>query len=470
MSREKYDLNSISKIFDLTHQNEIAFVNKYKGVSISYSQVFKDVEKQLVIIKEYGPEKGKKILLFLDSGYQFVIGLFAIIVSGNIPVLVNTKLKEELKSIDEQCDFILSNENYFQYLSNYFNLHHNRLIQTFEEAQVESTRDNLSKINFLSHDTMLILFTSGSTGQPKWVEKTFENILLELDFLAELLSMSQGELVLPLVPAFHIYGILYCVFLPLYVGATIQLDIPFSPMGIYEDGIKQGANYLVGNPSLYSALKPFLGNEKEEDQLKYLISSTMPLDTDLIEDFFNKKNWRIIEFYGSTETGGIAYRKFYKNHSWKFFPYVQYQNNSKDSILTICSPCITPQKEKWYSTGDVVELHENSEFQLLGRVNQLVKIAGNRVSTLEVEKILKQHNHVIDAAVIGDKGKGLSGEELIAFICLNGNKDLTIKELKKYCSKKLAEFKIPKHFCFVEKIPRGENSKILYGKLKEWIE
>lgn len=463
--RKEIDLKSISKIFDPQYQNKRAFLNQANSISITYKQLSEDVFRFADKIQQKVNGRDNKILLFLNSGYSFVVSLFAVILTKNSAILVNTKLKEELKSLE--FDYLISEKSLFQYFQKYKSIDEDKCID-YTNVDTKIINHNFTDCKVSAEDTLLYLYTSGSTGSPKLVEKTFENILVELELLVQILEMSENDVVLPLVPTFHIYGLLYAVFLPLYKGACIRLDIPFSPAAVIEDGIEKGVHYIIANPTILSALKTFLTKEKTQSRLKYIISSTMPLETEVIVDLYNKQNWKVLEFYGSTETGGIAYRKYYENTDWNFFSYIDFKLD-EEFCLDIQSPGLSPHNKEWYSTGDIIEVKKDNRFSLMGRVNQLVKVAGNRVSTVEIENYLKKHPSIKDAVVIGNKAKGIIGEDLIAIIVLEENKLLTVSELKKYCKQKLADFKIPKVFHFVNQIPRGDNGKTLYSKVKDLI-
>ncbi len=465
---EIYKLSYISKIFDSKYESKRAFYDYLYDKQITYFEIKEKVFKLATLIKNTFNSKGENVLLFLNSGVSFVIGLYAIILSGNVPLLVNNKLKSELSDLSGFYKYIVSDSSNYKYLKQFIDVNDANLVS------VDNLSDDI-KISselvyeFKSSDKMLYLFTSGSTGQPKLVQKTFLNMMVEVEFLQTLLHTNEDDMYLPLVPSFHIYGLLFTVLLPLYVGGSIRIDVPFSPSGIVEDGLLKNANIVIANPTQYMSIIDFMRPYLTEDfaHIKYCISSTMAIDTDIVEQFYSKYGIRIVEVYGSTETGGIAYRKFYENSFWRFFPYVEWSTTAEDNVLEVLSPAVSLSENSssnWYVTGDIIE--GGSEFTLLGRINQIIKTAGNRVSALEVENVIKHFTGVADVVVVGAKLSDLRGESIIAYIVPTDFGSISfIKHLKEYCYEKLPDFKVPKYFVILNSIPRGANNKVLFNEL-----
>ena len=473
MQNSQFHLHELFTGFLPENQDKGVFYWQYKNEEMAYRELWQKVQKIIALIREKIPEKHKTVLLFLDSGLSFVSGLLAVLYSQNIPILVNNKLKQELQHLEKLSDYIITDNDNVKHLSQYCSESslEKKLINIMPSAEFLIREISDCKIDQAVEidETMLYLFTSGSTGQPKLIKKTYFNIHTEIKYLLQLLEVTSDNLFLPLVPSFHIYGLLFEVLLPLAACARIRLDIPFSPLSIIEDGLLKNANYLIGNPTIYLGMREFIRDftHKDFSHIKYLVSSTMALDSEAVMDFKQKVNINILELYGSTETGGIAYRKYYNNKSWKFFPYVKWQITEPDQVLELKSPCLSEMegsKPDWYNTRDVIKIAD--DFDILGRVNQIIKVGGNRVSALEVENIIRKVPVVIDAVVIGTKTPDLRGETMAAYIvCKTRDNDVNLTRVKEFCRQNLPEFKIPKIYRIVDSIPRGTNSKVLYKKL-----
>lgn len=494
--QQQYKFKDIAKIFDEAYKDKPIFYYYSKDEQITYGKVFEDVVSlSRKLRSKFNQSKGKNILLFLDSGFNFVKGFYAILFSGNVPILVNNKLKETLQSLEKLYDYVLTDEKNRKHLDKYQSLDDDRMLILDSIDKETTSHTEYTERVVSANDKMLYLFTSGSTGNPKLVEKTYSNMMIEVAFLKGLLKTDNRDLYLPLVPSFHIYGLLFSVLLPLYIGGSIRLDLPFSPSGIIEDGLIKNSNIIVGNPTQYISISKFFNDYEKSDfkHIKYCISSTMAIDSEIITKFYKEAGIKIIEVYGSTETGGIAYRKYYDSPYWKMFPYINYNidqdyenevedTKDKTGVLELDSPALSKQNssnnaDKLFSTGDVIELCDDNtddkSFTLLGRVNQIIKAGGNRVSAIEVENTVKKCSEVKDAVVIGLRTSGLRGESIVAYVELsNGDKceTVSIKEIKNYCRNKLPDFKIPKTFVVLPSIPRTNNGKVLYKKLPSVID
>jgi len=471
MSSNTYRLSDLAKIFDTDYHLKPVFYDSIHDTKITYGEVYHAIYQLAGHIQNICHEPKTSMLIFLENGVTFAISFYAIILSGHQPVLVNSQLKRELASLNSLYNYVITDEKNYQHLSQYTDLSNKKVIK------VDANKTEVDNIKFSdvkqSQDTMLYLFTSGSTGEPKFVAKTYANIMIELQYLQQLLNVEFGDIYLPLVPSFHIYGLLLTLLLPLFSGGIIRSDIPFSPKNILADGMNH-AHFVIANPTYYSAMKALLDDCKDFDysQIKCCISSTMPLDSQVVLQLHHDLNIPVMELYGSTETGGIAYREYYLNQNWTFFPHVHWRTDI-DHVLEITSPTVSKSEKgnltdsnEWYSTGDIIEAIGKHSFQLLGRVNQIVKVAGNRVSLIEVETVIKKSGLVDDIVIVGESTQGLEGEILVAYITTQErDAKLLRKQLKQFCRTEIPPFKVPKKFIELDIIPRGVNGKVLFHQL-----
>jgi len=467
MQNSKLQAKTLFKLLDPDFASFPAFIDHSQSTILTYQELFYKAAAVSLALKAK-PFKQVKILLFLDSGINFVAAFYGILLSGNYPLLLNNKLKEELRHLNGLFSFAVSDHKNLNHLKHFSAISDQTLLNMDEI--ISSSAVYPEPINFDADTVAAYLFTTGSTGKPKLIEKTFHNLWVEVSFLQQFLQVQPGEVFLSLVPTFHIYGLLFGVILPFYAGAAVRSDIPFSPMSMIEDGIlKPDTRYMIGNPTQYGAIHEFLNSQPFQtvSQLKYLISSTMAMDSQLLDIYANRYHLNTLEIYGSTETGGIAYRKYAENQKWFFFPYIRYQAPPPNQVLEIQSPALSlspDQQSEWFLTGDVVQ--GDNPFELLGRVNQIIKVGGNRVSALEVEKVILDSGLVNDVAAVGISTQDLRGESLAAYVVpVNSTDPLFLKKLKSYCREKLPDFKIPKYFVSLIAIPRGPNHKVLFKDL-----
>ncbi|OHD60802.1 MAG: hypothetical protein A2096_10245 [Spirochaetes bacterium GWF1_41_5] len=449
------------RLFIPDHSGQAVFQDIKNNCIINSGEIFKDI---CAVISACSKEHGKA-LLFLDSGRSFLSALFGCLASGIKPVLINNKLRQEISLLAGLYDFIITNQEYYEIIREYAAPDTRYLL-------VDSLAPGIADYSVLpsvdSSDTALYLFTSGSTGAPKLVAKTFDNLYHETAALADFFKIRSSDIFYPLVPAFHIYGLLFEVLLPLFCGSSIILNAHFSPTFTFEKIIQEKkATVIIASPLHFQTMSGFLDSYKKDDFtfFRHCVSSTMAMDVALAESFYRKLGMIITEIYGSTETGGIAFRRYAHNSRWKFFDFVSHRLD-RENVLSVSSPTVSLPEggESWYATGDVIE--GDRQFNLLGRVNQIIKSAGNRVSAVEIENALKKSGLVNDAAVIAKKCGGLRGEAAAAYVVPAAANEHIIEELKKaMCN--LPEFKRPHFYKIMNEIPRGPGGKVFYKNLPE---
>jgi len=318
------------------------------------------------------------------------------------------------------------------------------------------TQNNINEfmgIENLSLDTKLLFFTSGSSGFPVGAFKTKQNLENEVKSLCEVLSQRSIKKVIVTVPFVHIYGILVGLLLPLELrDITLVVKEDFLPYEIIEE-TKDGNCLVVTTPVFIKALAKLSENKPIENSL--FISSTAPLSREDVVVFHEKYNCDVMQLFGSTETGGIAY-KFNDNIIWK--PLKGVDIATKDNKLNVVSPFVSeylltnciqkiPQP---YQTEDIVTIQEDG-FILLGRSNKLIKIAGKRISALQIEKILEEIPEVTKAIVeLVYKKELLRSEQIV--ITLETSQKIDKKVLKEKISEYYGVITIPFQVKYVDKI------------------
>ncbi|HEY9189335.1 MAG TPA: AMP-binding protein [Sulfurovum sp.] len=307
----------------------------------------------------------------------------------------------------------------------------------------------------------LMYFTSGSTGHPVAALKTKKNIESEVSVLIDLLEKYKIKKVIVTVPFIHLYGTLFGLMFPLIKGIDIVLKEHFLPhelLNMIDDN-----SMVVTTPLYIKALNKL--SEKKDLSHSIFISSTGPLDSENIIAFNQQYRSDIIQIFGSTETGGIAY-KINDDTLWKPFEYVDISTNENNE-LKVNSPFVSPvlyedRLKQTYSeiqTFDYIE-QEPSGFKLIGRSSKIFKLAGKRYSTIQVENILEKVDGINKALVFVElENDSLRGEYLD--ITLETKKAFSAKEIKKILQCNLSNLKFSIKLTIVEKIPINQIGKKL---------
>lgn len=311
--------------------------------------------------------------------------------------------------------------------------------------------------------TAVVLYTSGSTGNPVRLAKRFDQLDAELAAHAELWPLA-GSCVISQVSHQHIYGLLTGVLHPLCAGVPFCGDECRYPevliTRLQEAGDAGLAPVVVSSPAQLSRLPEHLPWNEAPPPCR-VFSSGAPLATEHAQGTERLLQAPVIEIYGSTETGGIAQRRQMQDSIWQALPGVEL--SFVDERLALRSPFLaTPQS--WWQQPDRVAPTTDG-FELLGRADRLVKIAGKRVSLDHIERALAAIPEVTEARCV-DLGR--TDGRLGVVVALHdefiphrhdSRHDL-IQRLRAHLSRYLERVVIPRYWRFVDALPSNAQGKL----------
>jgi acyl-coenzyme A synthetase/AMP-(fatty) acid ligase len=446
--------------------------------AISWAAFYHEVNAAANFLLSCHIQQNDKIVCLLSLPLAWLKLFFAALQIGAVPVLANFRDKFHVQSILENCPFSICMDDEIQ--AQGIVAPSSKTI-LFKETPLSSSLEQDGPVLRNDDDLFCALYTSGSVGKPKYVEKTYRNILAELQFLKELLQIREDDVVLVLVPHIHIYGLLFGLLLPAMTGAQIVFTDKLFPREVIQISRKREVNYLIGAPLHYQVFLETEIHSMKMSHLKFAISSGAPLPDSIAHEFLRQTGVTILELYGSTETGGIAYRFWEATKSspfFQFFPYMQKKIAHAGEIveLAIHSPAISSNifsasSDAWYHTGDFIQFAENSleKFRIVGRQEQIMKVGGRRIATTQLEEELKTIHGIKDVAVIRVDGTTLHRESGVAFVELGENVNLSQADIQKEFQKISANFRAICDIFILEKIPRNQSGKIIYNDLKSLI-
>lgn len=328
-----------------------------------------------------------------------------------------------------------------------------------ENLSLKEKIESLSTETFNDIDFSAMFFTSGSTGFPTGAFKSRENIEADMEALLLEFGNFQIEKVVSTVPFIHIYGFLAALLLPLKLDVDLLFKEHFLPHDLLESA---KPHHLVVTTPLY--IKSLLRLDEVKDLSQTIfISSTGPLPSEIAKEFTDTFNTTLFQLFGSTECGSIAFKK-QDDTFWSPFQGVQTSLNA-EGLLHVKSPFIS--KTLWQEVlvqtdGEIQSFDyamiENGKFQLIGRSSNIVKIAGKRYSTTQIEEILEAMEG-IGKALVHVKHNNAELKDEVLQIFLEATRPITIKELKSTIKQKLGKINLPIDLKVVDKI-----STTLMGK------
>lgn len=302
---------------------------------------------------------------------------------------------------------------------------------------------------------LLKLYTGGSTGTPTIWTKTVENIMGEALFHVGEHQISCDDVVVATVPPYHIYGLLFSVVAPLLAGARVVDQTCGFPHEIVNTVTDTAATILVSVPAHFRALKD---HDFSGHGLRLAFSSAGVLDEADERNFRQLNNVFVMEVYGSTETGGIAFRCRGRGETF-FSPFDVIETCIAEESLKIRSPFISSEISRndagFYLVPDRVKKCSGNRFAILGRSDAVVKIAGLRVDLDRVGSVLKAMDGIRDALVLAKavpRGRAFDICALVEGNCTPG-------DIRLFLSGRLEAAAHPRWIKVVDQIPMTRSGK-----------
>ncbi|HEV7799797.1 MAG TPA: AMP-binding protein [Burkholderiales bacterium] len=249
-------------------------------------------------------------------------------------------------------------------------------------------------------DAIVELYTSGSAGEPKRVVKRLGQLDAEVSVLEAAFGARLGDAcVVSTVPHHHIYGLLFRILWPLAAGRAFDTALCSEPHTLSATLKRHDRCMLVSSPAQLSRLTGLMDLSRERERIAAVFSSGGPLAADAARDVAAALRASPIEVFGSTETGGIAWRQQSEGDLWTPLPCVAV-SRAADSALVVRSHFADFGGERALPTADAIEIQADGRFRLLGRLDRIVKIEEKRVSLGELEARLREHPWVREAAAV----------------------------------------------------------------------
>ncbi|MBW2277697.1 MAG: acyl--CoA ligase [Deltaproteobacteria bacterium] len=301
---------------------------------------------------------------------------------------------------------------------------------------------------------LVLMFTSGTTGKPALVPKSFAQLDVEVRFLSGLLESPRQ--VATLVPWCHILGFIPSFLLPLRLGGVCDLSAGISPRSVLRRAGEGQLDLVVAVPAIYRVMIRLLaagGLPPIAPGCRFLCSGA-PLPAETRARFGELTERPIIDVYGSTEAGGVAYRT--EDGPWIPQPHVDWRIAPGGHLEVRSASVSFPGEDGFYRIGDLARPAVDG-FTLDGRSDDVVKIGGRRVSLGEVQQAVEGCPGVEGAAVLAAE---LRGElRLLAFV-EPGGEAVTGDEVKTFVRSQLADHKVPRVVRVLDELPRTPAGKV----------
>lgn len=313
----------------------------------------------------------------------------------------------------------------------------------------------------------LLLCTSGSSGEPKLIEKHLRQLANEVEVLEAQWGAELGQAcIIGSVAAQHIYGLLFRVLWPLCAGRPLlRRTLPF-PEDIQLASREQADFCLVASPALLKRMGDNL-DWPALSRVRRVFSSGGPLPAEAAQQLQQRLDQAPTEIYGSSETGGIAWRQ--GGSLWQPFVGVELSQDEQGA-LRIASPCLPPGHVE--QTADAARIQADGRFELLGRLDRIVKLEEKRISLPMLESALSEHPFVSEArlSVIEDNRAFLAALVALSDAGLHALRNQGRRALTQALRKHLAQYcealALPRRWRLVRQMPCNAQGKLPQAQLE----
>ncbi|MGZ4271467.1 MAG: long-chain-fatty-acid--CoA ligase [Solirubrobacteraceae bacterium] len=497
----------------MLRESALAYPDKpvalYDGGRLTYAQLDALTDRFAVGLRAAGMGRGETVGLQLPNIPQFLIAYFGMLKAGCIGVPLNVLLKApelayclgdaRARSLitwagvaDEAVKGAADAGVHTVYVVNTPGVPEPAAGRRFEELlAVDPETPPMEPTD--PGDTAVIVYTSGTTGQPKGAELTHYQLYMNADTPGRLFGIRDDDVVLVVLPLFHVFGLSSQLNVCVRFGATMSLVPRFDPEKVLEVMQRDGVTIFEGVPTMYVALlhHPTLA-EYDMTRLRIGVSGGAPIPAEVLDAFEEKFGIVILEGYGLTETASTttfnvsaAERKIYSVGKPIWGVEVQIWDDENrplppgaDHVGEIVirgvnmmrgyfgNPEATAEAFAggWFHTGDLGYRDEDGFYFIVDRKKELIIRGGYNVYPREVEEVLYTHPAVAAAAVVGVPDERL-GEEVKAYVETKPGTTATEQEVIDFMRTRVAAYKYPRMVEFRSELPKGPTGKILKKEL-----
>ncbi|QRG70621.1 long-chain-fatty-acid--CoA ligase [Brevibacillus choshinensis] len=497
-----YHLNENLKRSAHDFPDRAAYV--FQGESTTYAELDQQVEFLAAGLAKRGIGKGDAVALLLDNRPQFVSAYYAILRVGAAVVPMNpiytpreisfilnnskakgvialSALEPVLSGLKEQLSdlqLVIYTEAVGEELTV------DQIIHERETEYEEPERDE--------NDLAVILYTSGTTGQPKGAMLSHKNMDSNAEAMGALFELEPDDRMVAVLPMFHVFCMTVCLNGPIRSGATILIVQRFHPAEVVSVIREHKASCFAGVPTMYNYMLQLpTATRADFATIRVCCSGGASMPVELLHRFEEKFGVKIMEGYGLSEaapaTAFNPIRGTRKPGSVGIdLPGVINKVVDPEGVelprgevgeLIVQGPNVMigylglPEetnaalKGGWLYTGDLARMDEEGYVYIVDRKKDMILVDGYNVYPREVEEVLYQHPAIIEAAVIGIPDD-VHGEAVKAFVAL---KEVAVsqEEILEFCTDKLAKYKIPRLVEIVTELPKNSTGKILRRSLRK---
>jgi long-chain acyl-CoA synthetase len=468
----------------------------------SYLEFNQESNRVATALIGLGVQRGDHIALCAPNSSEWLAFYFGVLKAGAVAVtLPSTLTKTELTrllddarprvlfTVDEKVDGLGDRRDrpYIEkVVSTGGDIPYGRLLEIGSPSFKAIDRDR--------KDTAAILYTGGTTGIPKGVMLTHENIKSSVHNVCHFERSSHEDRALCFLPPNHIFAQIHIMGSMIYAGGCVVIQPSFDLERVLDAIGRYRITKFFGVPTIYFRLLQIEALKEKLGTVNYCFSAAASMPAEIVREWKSRTHLNIHESYGMTETATMVTYNHYIRHVIGSIgtPVNIVEAQIRDPNGNVLGPkeegeiCIrgpnvmkgylnNPEETRavfwgdWLRSGDIGVFDEDGYLYIIDRIKDMIITGGENVYPREIEEILYKRPEVGECSVIGIPDKEY-GERVTACIVLK-QKDQPVDpmELKSFLKAHLAPFKVPKEFIILDELPKGSTGKTLKRELKRQI-
>jgi acyl-CoA synthetase (AMP-forming)/AMP-acid ligase II len=496
----------------------------FYGYEVTYGELNEWSDRFANALASMGVKKGDRVGLFLENCPQFIVAYYGALKAGAILVPINPMFKEmevESQLNDSGTETLVTLDFLYPTIRNVRkNTELRNIIVTSYrdflpekptlpthismEYEKEKFPETIEFTELLKkyeakppkvsiepkEDLALLQYSSGTTGEPKAAMITHYNAVVNIVGGVKWAKVVEDDVVLSVLPLFHVLGMQQTMNCSIYMGNTIVLLSRFDLEAILKGVEMYKCTIMVSIAPIDQAIATYPYSKNYDlSSLRLCVSGGAPVPLSVFEKFKEVTGCELLEGYGLSETisqvainpldrpkrGSVGIPVFDVDAK-----IVDIETGTRELALGEEGEIIFkgPQvmkgywnqpeltkatiRDGWIYTGDIAKMDEDGYIYIVGRKKEMLIVSGYKVWAAEVEQLLKKHPAVYQAAIVGVPDPQL-GERVKAYVVLRPDyKDrVTEEKLKEWSKRKMADYKCPKEIEFVNQLPKSGSGKIL---------
>jgi acyl-CoA synthetase (AMP-forming)/AMP-acid ligase II len=324
----------------------------------------------------------------------------------------------------------------------------------------------------LAPNARLIKLTSGSTGMPKAIVCTEENLIADCENICATMGITPSDVNLGAIPFSHSYGFSNLVTPLLLQGTAVVMSNDYLPLSLLALANRYHCTVAPLIPMVFDHLTNLPKSDGDFRSVRTFISAGAPLMPATSRRFRERFGVDVHTFYGCSECGGIAYDRsggaVERGTVGSPLEGVRTEVDGRSQRMAVRSDSVAlgylhdattfhPFEQRRFVTDDFVSIDAASEISISGRSGDLINTAGKKVNPREVEQVILQIDGVRQAKVYGEPA-GARGEVVAAAVV--ASPDVTRDQVRQFCRARLSLHKVPRIVKLIESIPVDERGKV----------